>query len=309
MFTPAGWAAVDLGRSYTRIQFGDLSEWRSDVHRVPTAELPGQGGLPAWVDQIKRQTRVGALQAVVIGAPGPLNEKTGELSAPNLPAGLERPLVSWCREQFGEGIAIQIGKDASFAAYGEYKQGVGRRHPEVKNLFLVIAGSGIGGGVVLEGRLSPLLGEIGHTIYAPASPLDCACGNKGCVELFCGGENVASRYGLPIEEIVARARSERQASDWLCEIGTALGTVIGNAAMILPADTQVVVGGGSAASWEYLGPIVEDAAQNKFLQASRQATGLSPRLTIVPSELELSPGPSTPGLVGAAELARELTAR
>jgi len=148
---------------------------------------------------------------------------------------------------------------------------------QVRNDFILVrAGTGIGVGLVLGGEVyrgtgtdRGLLGEFGHmTIVAGGKA--CACGNRGCWEVYASaasaaslyvGEGASARAGTPprFVEIVARAEAgERRARAALAQTGKNLGIGIGNVITGLGV-SQVVVSGRIVHGWKFLQKSIEDA--------------------------------------------------
>jgi glucokinase len=133
-----------------------------------------------------------SLAAVGIGCGGPLDRARGLiLSPPNLPGWDEFPIVSLVRERFGAPVALD--NDANAAALGELAYGAGRG---LKHLVYITISTGIGGGVIVRGKLVHGVhdgaGEVGHMTVLPDGPL-CGCGARGCLEALCSGTSIARR--------------------------------------------------------------------------------------------------------------------
>lgn len=124
----------------------------------------------------------GDVRAVGIGAPGPLNPKTGViLHAPNLgPTWNELPIAAHLSERLG--CPVYLGNDVNMGAVGEHALGAGKGYKHVVAIFV---GTGIGGGIILNGRLYRgvryTAGELGHVVLMAGGPL-CGCGKHGCAE-------------------------------------------------------------------------------------------------------------------------------
>jgi glucokinase len=122
------------------------------------------------------------VRAIGIGAPGPLNPKTGViLHAPNLgPTWNDLPLAAHLHKSLGP--PVYLGNDVNVGAIGEHALGAGRGY---KNLVAIFVGTGIGGGVILNGRLYRgvryTAGEVGHMVIQADGPI-CGCGKHGCAE-------------------------------------------------------------------------------------------------------------------------------
>jgi len=146
--------------------------------------------------------------AAGIGAPGPLDVEAGVVVAPpNLPGWDRVPLRRLIENRLG--ITTFLENDANAAALGEHRFGAGRG---VEHMIYVTASTGIGGGLILNGRLyhgaSGMAGEIGHITIIPYGPL-CGCGNRGCLEALAAGTAIARQ---------ARARVARGAPTLIADL-------------------------------------------------------------------------------------------
>ncbi len=146
------------------------------------------------------------IHAIAAGAPGVINSETGiVLFSPNLPwrdYDIRTPL----EEKFG--VPFYIGNDVNVGVLGEYKYGVARGYKNVVGLFI---GTGIGGGLILDGKLYTgnqfKAAECGHMILNPDGPL-CGCGQRGCLEAFSSKKGMAAY----IREQAARGRATLMAN-------------------------------------------------------------------------------------------------
>jgi glucokinase len=130
--------------------------------------------------------------AVGVGCGGTLDRGRGViLSPPNLPGWDEFPVVALVRERFG--VPVALDNDANAAALGELTYGAGRG---LKHLVYITISTGIGGGVIVRGKLVHGVhdgaGEVGHMTVLPDGPL-CGCGARGCLEALCSGTSIARR--------------------------------------------------------------------------------------------------------------------
>ncbi|OPZ29665.1 MAG: Glucokinase [Lentisphaerae bacterium ADurb.BinA184] len=180
---------------------------------------------------------------------GPVDPASGEVLMSHHVAGWEHlPLARVLAEGFG--VPAWLENDANVGALGEWRFGAGRG---CQDLFYINVGTGIGGGVIANGRLvhgvMNLAGEIGHMTVQPGGPL-CTCGRHGCLESLASGSAIERQY----RERSGTARSGREilalaaagdpvaretvsaTADWL-----ALGI---GAAVSLFSPELVVVGGG-----------------------------------------------------------------
>jgi glucokinase len=125
-----------------------------------------------------------------VGAPGMVDRHGRLVFAPNLP---QAHGVDWTR-LIGDrlpGRAVLIENDANFAVLAESRLGAARGH---RHVLMVTLGTGIGGGIVMDGRVqvgaTGFAGEIGHVVVDPAGPA-CPCGRRGCWERFASGAGMA----------------------------------------------------------------------------------------------------------------------
>ncbi len=252
--------------------------------------------------------------AVGVGAAGLVDAAEGVLRfAPNL-AWRDLPIARRMREALG--LPCQVDNDASMAAYGEFRFGAGRGY---RHLLLVTVGTGIGGGIVADGRLfrgaNGFAAEIGHIVVEPGGPL-CGCGNRGCWEQVAAGRaidrmgreeardhehSILRRLaGGDPDKVTGRLvteaaqRGDDAARGILAQTGARLGE--GIAGLVNVLDPQVVVVGGGAI---VAGDLMLDSARAAFREAV-EAPEHRPRVPIVPAQLG-----NDAGAVGAAVLALE----
>lgn len=210
------------------------------------------------------------------------------------------------------GIPAFIENDASAAALGEFRFGAGRG---TRHLLHATLGTGIGGGIVVDGKLyrgaKGLAGEIGHIILDPAGPR-CNCGSRGCLEAMVSGVAFAERAKKileqdkspklreiaageePTAEHLSRAAEE---GDQLCEAeirhgGHLLGLGLGSLVNVLNPDAVTLSGGLLAMGEMLLGPMKE----GMYSLAYGPAAGTLVRLSTVGEDA---------GLLGAAAVAFE----
>jgi glucokinase len=182
---------IDLGG--TKIQAAVVSATNKPIGeaRVPT---PTEGGPKDVAGAMADAMRAAAsdagvetsdLTGVGVGSPGSINEKTGTVSsARNLPGweGTFRLGQSLSRAL---GTEVKVGNDVQVATDAEFRLGAARRY---KSLLGVFWGTGVGGGLVLDGQ--PWLGrgsagEIGHMVVKEGGAR-CTCGRRGCLEAYAG---------------------------------------------------------------------------------------------------------------------------
>ena len=184
-------AGVDLGG--TKIQTVVLDQEKvAGSSRVLTPHTGKPGDVIKAISTTIRESLEQAsaseneLTAVGIGTPGEIDSDAGAvLLAANIPGFSERvelgPLLS---KQLG-GVKVTVDNDVRVGVLGEYKRGAGRPY---KNLLGVWVGTGVGGGLIIDGELHDgrgAAGEFGHTNVKPGSRR-CSCGRRGCVEAYAG---------------------------------------------------------------------------------------------------------------------------
>jgi glucokinase len=133
------------------------------------------------------------LLKIGIACAGPLDVQRGLiLSSPNLPGWDEFPIVEIIRRRMK--VPVILENDANAAALAEQRFGAGKAF---KNLVYVTISTGIGGGIIADGKLIQGLtgnaGEIGHITVMP-NGLQCGCGARGCLEAVCSGTGIARRF-------------------------------------------------------------------------------------------------------------------
>ncbi len=194
---------VDLGGTQVRAALVQDGKLLSRVGYLTQDE----DGFEAVLLRIKEAIRQAASQAGVpleqvvgigIGAPGPLDSRTGILFAPpNLRGWHNVPLRQLLYEEFN--LPVYLGNDANLAGLGEHIYGAGRGVPD---MIYVTVSTGIGGGVIIGGRVlegvSGTAGEVGHMTIDIHGPR-CNCGNIGCLEALASGTAIARYAAEAIE--------------------------------------------------------------------------------------------------------------
>src|SRR2546423_12143409 len=153
-----------------------------------------RNALTAQVAQIVRELRdtEAAVAALGVGVPGLVSPAAGRgVVSDGLPVAARGDLRAELQQ--ATGLPVTLENDANAAAYGEYIAGAGAGS---RNLFYITIGAGIGGALILDGRLwrgaSGFAGEIGHITIDPDGIL-CICGNMGCLETVASAPNIVRR--------------------------------------------------------------------------------------------------------------------
>ena len=189
-------AGVDLGG--TKIQTVVLrGEEVAGSARVLTPQTGDPGDVVDAIVGTIRESLEGAgaredeLRGIGIGTPGEV-DAGAVLRAANVPGFSERvELGALVSEQLHD-VEVTVGNDVSVGVLGEYERGAGRPY---RNLLGVWVGTGVGGGLILEGTLHDgrgAGGEFGHMVVEPDGR-PCSCGRRGCVEAYAGRVSMESR--------------------------------------------------------------------------------------------------------------------
>ena len=306
---------VDLGG--TNIVAGAMPSDGSREIAMHTTPTLAEGGASSVVDritgmieQVIEQTMAetgadrSAFLGVGIGSPGPLNREKGIV--------IVTPNLGWKNFPLRDEIAKRVGleatldNDANCATLGEFWCGaaVGGR-----NVIGMTLGTGIGGGLILEGKLyhgsSDVAGEIGHTSI-DANGRRCKCGNYGCIEAYASGPAIAERArealrGDEGESILvtladgdqrkitaqtvyeASKRGDVVAREVVRETGLILGTAVANLLNIFNPDIVVMAGGVTQAGDALFQPLRAEVRRRAFKPAWQACK-------IVPGALRLSAG-------------------
>jgi glucokinase len=309
---------VDLGG--TNIVVGAVAEDGSEdvaMRSEPTRSEEGANGvverIVRMVETAIRETMElkGATRADVVGvgvgAPGPLDRERGMvLTTPNL--GWQNfPL----RDAIGDRVhlPVKLDNDANCATLGEWWLGAAKGG---RNVVGVTIGTGIGGGLILDGRLyhgsSDVAGEIGHTTI-DVTGRRCKCGNYGCLEAYASGPSIAERareqmdgdrdsimYALvegEVEKLTAAIvydaakRGDATALEVVRETARFLGAGIANLLNVYNPDVVVIAGGVTQAGETLFEPLRREVRKRAFAAAVEACR-------IVPGSL-----PGNAGVVGA----------
>lgn len=255
---------------------------------------------------------LGMVTALGVAIPGLVNRQTDRVvDSRDLPATMFEDLHGGLTR--ATGLRVEVENDANAAAYGEFKVGAGRGS---RNLFYMTIGNGIGGAIILDGKLwtgaSGFAGEVGH-ITIDAEGLECVCGNTGCLETVASApsivrrarerlnrDNTSSLSRLALNKNFNAgdvAHEAREGDDFAAMMiertGKYIGTGVASVINLLNIERIVLGGGVMDAGPLILNPIIQEVKRRAF-QPCFEAT------SIVISELGLDAAP-----IGVALLARD----
>ena len=289
--------AVDIGGTATKI--GIVGEDGSVLKRaaVPTS-IQGEpigivdavvSSLGPMLDAVKAENK--SISGVGISVAGFLDAQRGAMiHNANLPALHDYPLRRVFAERFSLDCRLEV--DSNAAVVAEYRYGPGRG---AARLLGVTVGTGLGGGVIINGTLLQYTGEcagdLGHIIIEPKGRL-CTCGARGCLEAMVNSAALSERAGgRRVRDTIASARKgDRLAVDALAETGWWLGLGLASLSPVFSPD-RIVVGGGIAAAGDLL---LDPARASYRIHATPEFRERTP---LIGSSLD-----GWEGMIGAASL-------
>ncbi|MAR16227.1 MAG: sugar kinase [Flammeovirgaceae bacterium] len=230
-------------------------------HRVDTEEEKGYSqvisNIKSLVDSIENRINH-KFNKLGIGTPGTIDPETGLLKNSNSQCLNGMPIQKDLSKTLGKTILIQ--NDANCFALAETLLGsVKDQYPNAKNVFGIIIGTGVGGGVIIDGKTlygsQGIGGEWGHTIVTDNGD-KCYCGKRGCVETVISGRALQIYYNkisgkkLKFEEIYAIKNSDSDAKKTLERLIKYFGKGLSNVVNII--DPEVIVLGGGLSNIDEL---------------------------------------------------------
>ncbi|WP_448316099.1 ROK family transcriptional regulator [Streptomyces sp. CO7] len=281
---------IDFGHSHLRVALGNLAHQVLAEETEPLdVDVSADQGFDRAEQLVRRLAEsVGAdrgkIAGVGLGVPGPIDLQSGTLGSTAI-------LPGWRGTRPAEelearlGVPVHVDNDANLGALGELTWGSGRG---VKDLAYIKVASGVGAGLVIDGKIyrgpGGTAGEIGHITLDESGPV-CRCGNRGCLETF-----TAARYVLPLlqpthgpeltmESMVRLAKEgDPGCRRVIGDIGRHVGSGVANLCNLLNPG-RIVIGGDLAEAGELmLGPIRESVGRYAIPSAARQ-------LSVVPGGL------------------------
>lgn len=306
---------VDVGGTNVKLALVDLNGKIVYSNTTPTrADLGYEHSITNIqnaIEELMKETNSNkdSIEAIGFGFPGQIDYQAGVVRLlPNMPGWVEVPVAKIMEEKFG--ITTKLDNDVRVATLGELKYGAGKG---CQNLVCITVGTGIGSGLVFNGKLirgaKNAAGEIGHIKLTMGDGPICGCGDYGCFEAYASGPSIvaeAKEYikggksskfkELATEElspyIVAQAALQGDAV--AKRIFTKMGEIIGlglTSVINLLNPERVIIGGGVADAGDILfNPVKETIAKRAMpIQASS--------VEIVPALLG-----NTAGVIGASLL-------
>lgn len=273
---------VDIGGTSVKLGLFRTSGELLDKWEIPTRKEDGGSQiLPDVAESVKEKLEERGIdtedvQGIGVGVPGPVT-----------PEGVVRRCVNvgWGVFNVEEtlsgltGYPVKAGNDANVAALGELWQGAGKG---AKNIVMVTLGTGIGGGVIIDGNIvagaTGAGGEIGHLPVNDDETLTCGCGKKGCLEQYASATGVVTltKRALEASDLPSSLRELKEptakdlfdaakegdalALEVLEQFGKILGKGLASVACVVNPEIFVIGGGVSKA-----GKIITDVVEKYFV--------------------------------------------
>ncbi|GAB2726999.1 ROK family transcriptional regulator [Nocardioides pakistanensis] len=253
---------VDLGRRHLKVAVADLSH--SILARTEVAKSVDQNAA-ADIEVIREQFRAALVAAGVtadevlalgMGLPGPVHT-SGELGDSTILPGWVGVRAAEALEE-ALGMPVSVDNDANLGALSESKWGAGAA---VRDLVYLKVSTGIGAGLVIDGRLfrgaGHTAGEIGHTVIDPGGPV-CRCGNRGCLEMYAGSAAILAALQPTHPDVTDLAGAVRCATEGdagcrrvIADAGRSIGSALATLCnLVNPA--RIIVGGTLGEAGEIL---------------------------------------------------------
>lgn len=291
---------IDLGGTQVKLGLVDQRGVIVASHALDTDKNPR--ALASMIGASVRSWRNRPILGTGVGVAGDVDAGRGVVRfSPNL--GWKNVALADLFRRAGVPGPVRFDNDANAAAWGAYHAELGAC---VDDLILLTLGTGVGGGLVLGGRLhrgaTGTAGEIGHLVVDPRGPR-CGCGNRGCLETYLGAKGLsawaaradrtAGRRAAPStpEELARRARSGDAVSlaAW-DRAGRALGAALASLVNVLNPDLVMLTGGIARSARLFL-PLARREMNARAFRTPARAV-----------RFRVSRRPGVLGLVGAALL-------
>ena len=261
-------AGFDIGG--TQIKYGLVDQDGRLVHKGKVRSPGSMAGFLAVIGETwtgLKKKAPGPIRSCGFGIAGFYSIRERKiLQSPNYPSLNGYPILPALRRTID--VPVRIGNDANMAAYGEFRHGAGRG---ARSLVLLTVGTGIGGGVILDGKLweghGGYAGEFGHITVNPEGE-HCACGRIGCLETEASAPRLVRNYQAlsgrtdvtDSRDVYLRAKAgESAALESFRKLAYWLGIGIGIVITSLNPEKVLIGGGVVSAGKLLLDPVVEEA--------------------------------------------------
>lgn len=292
---------VDVGGTNIKIALVDFEGKIVYSNTTPTrAEMGYEAGVNNIKQAIKdlmNETKENekTIEAIGFGLPGQIDYKNGVVkNLPNIPGWVEIPLAKIIEEEFS--IPTRLDNDVRCAALGELNFGAG---VGASNLICITVGTGIGSGIILNGKLvrgaSNAAGEIGHIKLSMNDGPLCGCGDFGCFEAYASGPSIvtlakeyisggkSAKYkemaadGIITPYLVAQAALQGDAVS--IQIFKQIGKIIGiglTSVVNLLNPERIIIGGGVADAGEILLEPIRQTIEQRAMPIQKEAVSILP---------------------------------
>jgi glucokinase-like ROK family protein len=303
---------ADLGATSIDVAVTDLGGHVLVHHQEPADIADGPEAVLGRVAELFDEILAGtpklpsALWGIGVGVPGPVEFETGRTVAPPIMPGWDDfPVGGYFAERFD--VPVWVDNDVNVMALGELRAGVARGH---RNVVFVKIGTGVGAGLVVDGRLhrgaQGSAGDVGHIRVTDDPAVICRCGKTGCLEALAGGAALARdgraaaeggrspmlRELLDAEDVVtaedvawAAGRGDPASGELIRRAGARVGEMLSTAVHFLNPSLVIIGGGVSAAGDDLLAAIREVVYGTSLPLATRdlavQRTALGHRAGVV----------------------------
>ncbi len=276
---------VDFGHTHLRVAVADLAATilaertvELDVDRAARAAVEMAGKLVAEVIEEAAIDR-DRVVAVGLGMPGPIDFDSGIIGSSGILAGWEGLRPAELMEA-ALGVPVWVDNDANLGALGELTFGAAQGS---RQLVYVKVSSGIGAGLVLDGRLyrgaTGIAGEFGHVLVDPDGAI-CRCGNRGCLETVAATgplrELLRPTYGddFGVADLVAQAAAgDAGCRRVLADAGRAIGLQLAGVCNVFNPD-RIVIGGELSVAGDSLLDGIRDSLSRHAQPGAYAAAGL-----------------------------------
>lgn len=260
---------VDLGGTKTAVALVSSEGGIGEIITAPTPSAQGPAAVLDHVAALVSRVWNDDVVGLGVGAAGVVDSTRGTIisATETFTSWVGTNLVTGLRSRLGlaETVPVEVRNDVAAHALGEHWVGAARGYD---SMLMVAVGTGVGGGVVLDGRLHTgarnVAGEIGHLPVPGAEALRCACGRFGHLEAIAAGPAIERRYaqlaGQPAtgREIMALAEAGDETALLVVRgAAVAIGKAISGVVSVLDPGCVVIGGGVALASDVWWVPLLE----------------------------------------------------